>query len=1349
MPRARLAIDIGGTFTDVALEADGRLFTVKALTTRAAPEQGVMAGVAMAMRASAAGESGDAARAVRPDDVGLAIHGTTLATNAIIERKGARTALLTTAGHRDALEMAHENRFEQYDVGVDRPPPLVPRRLRLPVTERVDRNGRVLVPLDEKSLRALLPILDDAGVEAVAVGFIHGYANPSHEQRVREFLAAERPRVAVTLASEVCPEVREYERLSTACANAYVQPLMSRYLKGLADSLRKAGFSCPFLLMTSSGGLATLATAVAAPVRLVESGPAGGAILAAHLARTLGLGDVLSFDMGGTTAKLCIVDGGRPLTSRTFEVARSYRFQKGSGLPVRVPVIEMVEIGAGGGSIAEVDDLGRVRVGPASAGSDPGPAAYGLGGERPTVTDADLTLGRLDPALFAGGAIPLDAGAAAAAIDGHVGTKLGIKSAAAARAICEVVDENMANAARTHAAEWGKAMAGRALVAFGGAAPIHAARLAEKLEIDRIVVPRNAGVGSAVGFLLAPISYEVVRSRYMRLSRFDAPLVSKVLAEMRAEAAEVVSQGAPGAAADERARAYMRYAGQGHEIGVDLPDGIEGEDGGPLLREAFDCAYEAMFGRAIPGLDVEVLSWTLALAAAVEADDHQPTADRAPTDAMDDHWPTAEQVPTEGRVPTADRVRSMGSLPAKSRLRAEATLPATVGTTAWATGADRSAVPVAPYRRRELTLGDRVLGPALVTEAQTTTVVPAGFQAETLPSGDLLLVRGRLARDQHAGGEQANRPAAPPPTPPGAGTTVSPGPSAGTSDASPTRPEAGSETRGVLDGQIMWSRLLSVVEEQAQTLVRTAFSTPVREAGDLSAGVFDVSGRMLAQAVTGTPGHVNAMAESVVEFLAEFPAHKLSEGDVLVTNDPWKGTGHLNDFTVVTPAFHRGRLAAFFAATSHIADVGGRGFGADAGQVYEEGIRIPIGHLIRDGRLDATLMRLVRANVREPDVAEGDLHSLVACNRTGRRRLSAMMTEFGIDSIAALADSIVDTSRRSMLERIGRLKPGAYRNRATIDGYDRDLELHCVLTVSSAGIRIDFDGSSPASEFGINVPLTYTRAYASFGVRCIVGPDVPNNAGSLGVVEVAAPPGSLLDAPFPSAVSARHAVGQMLPDVVLGCLSQAMDEPVPAEGASCLWNPVLMGGRGLSGGDYRDSAPFVVNPFHTGGTGARPGKDGLSATAFPSGVRSTPVEITETVAPLIFWRKEYIADSGGPGQYRGGLGQVMEVAHADGAPFAVSKMFERIRNPARGRDGGAPGAPGRVRVVGPHGGELRGKGKEVVPRGHRLVMETPGGGGLGDPRRRDPAMVERDVRNGYVSAEAAARVYGATTKDEP
>ncbi len=552
---------------------------------------------------------------------------------------------------------------------------------------------------------------------------------------------------------------------------------------------------------------------------------------------------------------------------------------------------------------------------------------------------------------------------------------------------------------------------------------------------------------------------------------------------------------------------------------------------------------------------------------------------------------------------------------------------------------------------------------------------------------------------------------------------------------------AGPAGLDLLHDQIMWSRLLSVVEEQAQTLVRTAFSTPVREAGDLSAGAFDLSGRMLAQAITGTPGHVNAMAESVGHFLERFPVASLKDGDVLITNDPWKGTGHLNDFTVVTPTFRGSEPVALFAATSHIADVGGLGFGPDANQVFEEGIRIPIGYLMRGGQLDSTLMELIRANVRDPDVAEGDLYSLVACNRTGCERLVAMMDEFGLASLERLADFVIERSRLAMLQRIREIPPGRYENRMRIDGYDREIDLVCALIVSAEGIEVDFDGTSPISNRGINVPLTYTRAYASFGVRCVVGSEIPNNAGSLATILVTAPRGSILNALPPSAVSARHAVGQMLPDVVLGCLGQALETPVPAEGASCLWNPVLLGGAGLTGEHaYGDAEPFVVNPFHTGGTGARPGKDGLSATAFPSGVRSTPIEITETVAPLVFWRKEYITDSGGAGKHRGGLGQVMEISHADRSPFVISKMFDRITNPARGRDGGSPGATGRVYLR--DGDELRGMGRDVVSPGGRLVLETPGGGGLGDPAERDPAALRDDVLNGYVSEDAARKVYG-------
>ncbi len=1365
VPGARLAIDIGGTFTDVALEAGGPPVTTKVLTTPAAPEQGVLSGVHKVLEIAG----------VAPSEVRLVIHGTTLATNAIIERRGARTALIVTSGHRDALEMARENRFEQYDIGIDRPEPLVPRRLRLPVTERVDRHGRVLVSLDEDSVRALLPVLDAHGVESVAVGLIHGYANPDHERRVGAILASERPALAVTLASDVCPEVREYERLSTACANAYVQPLMSRYLKGLAESLVASGLDCPFLLMTSGGGLTTLATAMAAPVRLVESGPAGGAILASHLARRMELGDVLSFDMGGTTAKLCVIDGGRPLQSRAFEVARSYRFKKGSGLPVRIPVIEMVEIGAGGGSIAAVDNLGRIHVGPASAGAEPGPAAYARGGTDATVTDADLVLGRIDPELFAGGAIPLDSDRAAAAVRNEPGAKLGLDETDAALGISEMVDENMANAARTHAIEWGKGLTGRTLVAFGGSAPIHAARLADKLELDRFLVPADAGVGSAVGFLLAPVSYEVVRSRYMRLSNFDAAVVRDVMEEMRGEATAVVARGAPGAGTTESVRAYMRYVGQGHEIGVEVPRGVvvgtgsgAGDDSMDALRGAFDEAYRAVYGRIIPGLDVEVLSWTLVVTAegvrggvvsATDTASARSVADMAsPGSVAGDGMQMREPdcTPSGPGSPTARD--AAGGCPGAHRSGGPSVpaAPPPLRRAELVDGAGAGRVAAAVHARGELAVGMRVEGPALVVETQTTTVVPGGWGAVVLPGGHLLVHRDgtpwpaavpRLASDRPAPGSPSPAPGSPSPAP------GSPSPAPGSPHPAP---EADWPARtshrpalSLVHDQIMWSRLLSVVEEQARTLVRTAFSTPVREAGDLSAGVFDLSGRMLAQAVTGTPGHVNAMAESVGFFLRDHPVPTLVDGDVLITNDPWEGTGHLNDFTVVTPAFVSGRPVALFAATSHIADVGGRGFGADANQVFEEGVRIPIGYLMRAGHVDETLIRLLRANVRDPDVAQGDLYSLAACNRTGCERLAAMMAEFGLDSLDPLAELIVATSRNAMLARIRALRPGTYRSHMRIDGYDRDLDLVCALTVSGDGIRIDFDGTSPMSPRGINVPLTYTRAYASFGVRCVVGSEVPNNAGSLSTISVDAPSGSILNAPSPAAVAARHAIGQMLPDVVLGCLEQAMKPgSVPAEGASCLWNPVLLGGPGLAGVyPYGGAEPFVVNPFHTGGTGARPGKDGLSATAFPSGVRSTPIEITETVAPLIFWRKEYIPDSGGPGEFRGGLGQVMEITHASGEPFAVSKMFERVRNPARGRAGGHDGALGRVHV--PKLGQLRAKGREVVPPGHRIVLATPGGGGLGDPRRRARELVREDVLDGYVTAASAAKDYGFHTGDEP
>jgi N-methylhydantoinase B len=543
-------------------------------------------------------------------------------------------------------------------------------------------------------------------------------------------------------------------------------------------------------------------------------------------------------------------------------------------------------------------------------------------------------------------------------------------------------------------------------------------------------------------------------------------------------------------------------------------------------------------------------------------------------------------------------------------------------------------------------------------------------------------------------------------------------------------------SRGALDpirAQILWNRLLAVVEEQAQTLVRTAFSTTVREAGDLSAGVFDREGRMLAQAVTGTPGHVNAMAASVGFFLRRHPVDSLRPGDVLLTNDPWYGTGHLNDFTVVTPVFRGEGCVALFAATSHIADVGGLGFGPDGRQVFEEGLNIPIGYLFRAGEPNQVLLDILQANVRDPRAAIGDLHSLAACNRAGAARLLASLDEFGLDRLDDVAETIIGNSRDAMLAGIRQLPAGRWRNAMRIDGYDDPVDLVCTLTTGDDGIDVDFAGTSPVCEHGVNVPLTYTQAYASFGVRCVIGNDVPNNAGSLGVVRVTAPEGCILNAPRPAAVSARHAVGQMLPDVVLGCLEEALGGAGPAEGASCLFGPVFLGGRGMIPGARGE--PFVINAFYAGGSGGRPGKDGLDCIAFPSGVRSTPVEISEHSAPLIIWRKEYRPRSGGAGEFRGGVGQIMEFGHLEGAAFAVSKMFDRLRHPPRGRQGGGPGATAEVYLVdeaGNRGANLRGMGREIVPAGQRMVLETAGGGGRGDPADRDPEAVKRDEKNGLV-----------------
>ena len=685
-----IAVDIGGTFTDVALAVGEGYVSAKIPTTPHDPVRGVREALRVALARAGRG----------PGDAGPVIHGTTLATNALIERKGATVGTIVTEGFRDILEIAYERRYDQYDVFLEKPDMLVPRHRCLTVPERIDADGSVWRPLDESRVDALLESVEHLGIESLAIGLLHSYANPVHEQRLRELIAARRPDLPVSLSSEVCPEIREFDRLCTTVANAYVMPLMQRYLGSLARALHEEGFAGPLFLITSGGGMTTIETALRFPIRLVESGPSGGALLCRRIAQELALDAVVSFDMGGTTAKLCLIDDAQPRTSRHFEVARAARFIKGSGLPIRVPVIEMIEIGAGGGSIAGIDTLGRVQVGPRSAGALPGPACYARGGECATVTDADCALGYLDPERFAEGRLRLDPERAVAAIERDLAGALALPAMEAARAVSEMVDENMAGAARIHAVERGTDLQGRTLVAFGGNGPLHATRVADRIGVDRIVVPRDPGVGSAVGFLSAPVSYEIVQSHYTTLNAFDAAALNRLFGDMEREASAVVRAGAPETELHLSRSAFMRYRGQGHEIEVPVPPGSLDASAAGRLRAAYDEKYAALFGRSVPGMLIEIMNWSVVVATRQER--------RAPAPA----------------VHGSRRPRPHGA----RRVHV---------------GGAASALQVPCYHREHLQAGDHLEGPALVIEAQTTTFVSAGFEARI--DGGLNIVLHRRA----------------------------------------------------------------------------------------------------------------------------------------------------------------------------------------------------------------------------------------------------------------------------------------------------------------------------------------------------------------------------------------------------------------------------------------------------------------------------------------------------------------------------------------------------------------------------------------------------------------------------
>ena len=1191
--RYRIGLDIGGTFTDLILvdNETGAVRLHKCLTTPRDPSLGALSGL-MELIADAGLDLGK---------IGDLVHGTTLVTNAIIERRGATVGLLTTNGFRDILEMGNEQRYDIYDLFLEFPEPLVPRALRREIDERVTRDGTVLCPLDLDEVRSEINALVRAGVEAIAVSFLHSYRNPAHERAVAELAAREFPEIAVSLSAEVVPELREYERTTTTVANAFVQPLMDRYIAQIEAELRRRGFTGRFYLMQSAGGLASPAMARRFPIRLLESGPAGGGLATALFGRSAGKDHVISFDMGGTTAKACLVQEGRIDVAPMMEAARVHRFKRGSGLPIKAPVIDMIEIGAGGGSIAMIDEVGLLKVGPHSAGADPGPACYGKGGTEPTVTDANLVLGYLDPGFFLGGRMALDADAAARTVD-RVGVPLGLSTVEAAWGIYSIVCESMAAAARVHLVEKGRDPRRYAMVGFGGAGPAHAARVARILRVAEVIVPPASGAASALGFLTAPVSFEFVRSAPTLIDRgMDFDAVNRLLAEIEADGRRLLAEAGINDGITVTRQAEMRLLGQMHEIAVDLPDGTLGPSNLEDIKGRFAETYTRRYTYLYTGAVIEALSWRVLVA---------------------------------GPQPHL----SAGGEPAGSNKA-----PALKGCRQAYFGDGFHDTPV--YDRYSLRPGTRIDGPAIVEEREATTVIPLG---DRLVVDDELNLRITIGEGQ--------KPIA---------------------LVAPTTPLAEAVARLEEDQiglEIMWSRLITIVEECWQTVCRTAFSLIISEAQDFAIEILDREGNPLAHSPRGMPVFNLTLPRAVKALIAKYPPETLQPGDVLITNDPWLCAGHLFDIAVVTPVFVGGELVGLMGTVGHVSDIGGTKDSLRAREIFEEGFQIPPMMLYRQGRPNDDLLALFAENVRNPTQVLGDLHALVAANEIGARRLIEFMAEYGLGDLAALAQIVQSKAETAMREAIRAIPDGVYESEIWNNPLGTLQRYPLKLTVAGDEIHLDFAGAPPQlPQGGLNCTLNYTAAHATYPLKCLLTPNVRGNAGCYRPFKVSAPEGSVLNAVKPAAVNLRTRTGWYLAPNIFMALARA----IPAQVQAFTGLPVAITCYGIG----KDGRSYSDHLFQGGGQGASAERDGKSSLLWPTSAANTSIELFEARTPLLVLDKTYVADSGGAGHRRGGLGQVVRLRKLfdDDGPTLASVYPEGV---AVSTPGLLAAAPAAIRMAG-------------------------------------------------------------------
>ena len=1256
--RYRIGFDIGGTFTDFVLfDAErNRIIPHKHLTTPDDPARGALRGLV---------ELVDLA-GISLADVSELVHGTTLVTNAVIERRGARLGLLTTAGMRDVLELGYEQRYEIYDLFLKFAEPLVRRRHRIGVPERLSAAGEVIVPLDEGAVRQAARRLATDGIEAIAICFLHAYRDGTHERRAAEIVHEECPTLAVSISSDVNPELREYPRFVTTCANAYVQPLIVRYLDSLLRELNGRGFGGTLHLMHSGGGLLSPEIAARFPIRLLESGPAGGGLATAFFGALSGKSDVVAFDMGGTTAKTCLVEDGAIEIAPMMEAAREHRFSKGSGLPIRAPVIDMIEIGAGGGSIAAIDDVGLLQVGPRSASAVPGPACYGQGGKEPTVTDANLVLGYYDPAFFLGGRMALDVAAAERAL-ATVAGPLGLSVVEAAYGVSRIVVESMASSARIHLVEKGKDPRRYSIVGFGGAGPAHVVELARLLGAREVIVPPVSGAASALGFLAAPLSFEQARSHPAVLEDMtDYSALNGVLAELEQQCRTHLLANATttGDIVVER-YAEMRLLGQMHEISVPLPAGSLGKKSYALVRSAFTKAYTARYTKLYERAKLEIVAVRVRC--------------KGPVSALS----IAQALPQDGAsaIKGTRRAYFRGAF-------SEATV----------------------YDRYRLKAGDAIAGPAIIEERESTTILPPGDSLMVDASGCLRIsvtatVKAEDLIEEGLPVEDAMRKL----------------------EADP------------IGLEIMWSRLINVTQEMWSTVTRTAFSLSMSESQDFACDLLDAEGNTLAHSPQAMPLFALTIPSAVKYVLSRFPADKLRPGDVIITNDPWHCAGHLNDFAVVTPIFRNKQLIAFAGAIGHVSEIGGTKELLQARELYEEGLQVPAMKLYREGVLNEDLIALIEENVRDPAQMIGDLHALAGANARGEERLLAFLDEFGIEDLRALGRIVQGRSEKAMREAVSDFPDGEYQTEVWANPLGTPIRLPAKVIVRGDSIVVDYEGVQGQVPIGgVNVPLNYSSAYSTYPLKCIMTPNVRGNAGCYVPFQVKAPEGSILNARKPAAVAIRHRLGWYTPTCVLNALAEGAPERIRAYSglpSVIYWYSIDGNGR-----TYSDIT------FAGGGQGASLESDGKSGLLWPTSAAATSIELLESRVPVLVEEKEFVADSGGAGTTRGGLGVRFRCRKLRGYSFGlrVSVFTEGYDVEQPGLFGGRSGKTPEGALLGADGTRVSCGASSVVnldSADQSVEFHLAGGAGFGDPLRRSNDRIENDILDGYVTRRGAARDY--------